>query len=470
MKIYKGKCASCGCSRASNNFKKRPKGCAIPEKYSLPLPHRSETNSRICYTCSLKHYKKIRPKPINFKKHSPITRRFKARKDFNLASMEALADRSDAVKFQVLTMSASLPPDISVPISNFLAILLKSRCQNRRRSGEECEGKFQLRGSKTNGKQTIIQLACSNCLAITEYCSQQDNGRIQLCHGDQSSRFYKADVRQVLLVLLAGSTYTAYETMNAANQNRVSKTTFYRIQELLCGGIISCCKQALAEYRIELAARLESNAMTWVAQLNGAWSHRGWKARHHTFVIRNIDENRVVCAVVLTKKHVGLVSGSDGSKVEKELHLGNYFGTSKGMEGEAFILALDELRDANLLPTLKLIVADGDSGIPSILQQTPGGCNNIEIAHDPGHQQKNFMRSLKEVFGVGKYKGFPYRIGKFYMRCLKRAEKEFQGHEQEIIDQRKAYFDTLWHAIPSDMRVFLIFFLLFLLSLKVMNE
>jgi hypothetical protein len=430
MKIYKGKCASCGCSRASNNFKKRPKGCAIPEKYSLPLPHRSETNSRICYTCSLKHYKKIRPKPINFKKHSPITRRFKARKDFNLASMEALADRSDAVKFQVLTMSASLPPDISVPISNFLAILLKSRCQNRRRSGEECEGKFQLRGSKTNGKQTIIQLACSNCLAITEYCSQQDNGRIQLCHGDQSSRFYKADVRQVLLVLLAGSTYTAYETMNAANQNRVSKTTFYRIQELLCGGIISCCKQALAEYRIELAARLESNAMTWVAQLNGAWSHRGWKARHHTFVIRNIDENRVVCAVVLTKKHVGLVSGSDGSKVEKELHLGNYFGTSKGMEGEAFILALDELRDANLLPTLKLIVADGDSGIPSILQQTPGGCNNIEIAHDPGHQQKNFMRSLKEVFGVGKYKGFPYRIGKFYMRCLKRAEKEFQGHEQ----------------------------------------
>ena len=311
--------------------------------------------------------------------------------------MEALADRSDAVKFQVLTMSASLPPDISVPISNFLAILLKSRCQNRRRSGEECEGKFQLRGSKTNGKQTIIQLACSNCLAITEYCSQQDNGRIQLCHGDQSSRFYKADVRQVLLVLLAGSTYTAYETMNAANQNRVSKTTFYRIQELLCGGIISCCKQALAEYQIELAARLESNAMKWVAQLNGAWSHRGWKARHHTFLVRDKDDNKVVSAITLTKKHVASVKSKDGKKIEKEVHLGNYFGTSKGMEGEAFILALKELEESGLLPSLKLIAADGDSGVPKIIRETKG-CDHIRVTGDPGHQQKNFMRSLKEVF------------------------------------------------------------------------
>ena len=449
MKVYKGKCASCGCTNQSSNFKKYPKGCAIPQKFSLPLPNRSEANHRICHFCSVKHYKRFRSKAKNFKKRSPTIRRFPSRKEFNLTTpTEALPDRSAAVKYQLIAMSASLPPDISVSMPNFLTILLNSRCQCRRRNGEECEGKFQLRGTKTNGRQTKIQLVCRDCLTITEYCSQQDNGRIQLRHGDQSSRFFKADVRQVLLVLLAGSTYTVYETMNAANPKRMSKTTFYRIQELLCSGIVSCCKQVLTEYRNELAARLGSSGMIWAAQLNGAWSHRGWKARHHSFIIRNVEDDKVVCAVVLTKKHVGLVTGSDGSKVEKELHLGNYFGTSKGMEGEAFILALEELREANLLSSLKILVADGDSGVPSILRKTPG-CSHIEVAHDPGHQQKNFMRSLKGVFGVGKYKGFPYRIGKFYMRCLKKAEKKFHGYEQEVVDKRKEYFDTLWQHVDG---------------------
>ena len=74
----------------------------------------------------------------------------------------------------------------------------------------------------------------------------------------------------------------------------------------------------------------------WVAQLNGAWGHRGWKARHHSFLVRNTVVNKVVSAIVLTKTHVVLVNAEDGRQVEKPVHKGNYFGTSKGMEGEAF--------------------------------------------------------------------------------------------------------------------------------------
>jgi hypothetical protein len=44
-----------------------------------------------------------------------------------------------------------------------------------------------------------------------------------------------------------------------------------------------------------------------------------------------------------------------------------------------------------------------------------------------------------------------FRLGivKFYMRCLKRAEKEFEGHDQEVIDKRKSAFDKLWKRVDG---------------------
>ena len=209
----------------------------------------------------------------------------------------------------------------------------------------------------------------------------------------------------------------------------------------------------MKEYREYLRIQLDATDATWVAQLNGAWSHRGWKARHHSFLVRAKNEDKVVSAVVLTKKHVAMVRGHGGVQAEQVVHEGNYFGTSKGMEGEAAIKAFEELKEANLLARLTHVAADGDSGVPKLIANTPG-CEHVEVAGDPGHQQKNFMRSLKEVFGAAQaYKGFPYRIGKFYMRCLKRAEHKFEGHSNEIVEQRHEYFMTLWtHALPHYTR------------------
>ena len=422
-------------------------GCDIPTNYSGSLTYLNEKNNKICLTCSLKHSKKSKAKAVKFKKQSPVTRRFQSRKSRTLALPESLASRSETVQYQAQTLTASLPTEITIQTSHFLSILLQGSCQSHRHDGAVCGGKLQLRETtKTSGKQVMVQLICTRCRSVTEYCSHENNGRIELKDDDQSYQFNKTDVRAVLLVLLAGSTYSVYETMNAGNQRRVTQPTFYRIQRLLCRGIVTFCKQILAEHRSRLATSLQTSNKSWNAQLNGAWSHRGWKARHHTFLVRDKDDNKVVSAITLTKKHVALVKSKDGKKIEKEVHLGNYFGTSKGMEGEAFILALKELEESNLLPSLKLIAADGDSGVPKILRET-NGCENIRVTGDPGHQQKNFMRSLKEVFGVRKYKGFPYRIGKFYMRCLKRAEQEYEGHSPDIVKKRKEYFDNLWqHA------------------------
>ncbi len=370
----------------------------------------NDVNTRICHPCLLRHSKQLKPKPVKFEKQSPVTRRFQSRKSRSLALPESLAGRSETVQNQVRTLTASLPYEITVQTTNFLSILLQGSCQCHRRNGSICGGKLELRGKlKTSGKQVMIQLQCFQCHSVTEYCSHETNDRIELMDGGQSYRFNKTDVRAVLLVLLAGSTYSVYETMNAGNQRRVTQPTFYRIQGLLFPGTVTCCKQILAEYRSELASSLQNSNKSWNAQLNGAWSHRGWKARHHTFLVRDKDDNKVVSAITLTKKHVALVKSKDGKKIEKEVHLGNYFGTWKGTEGEAFILALKELEESGLLPSLKLIAADGDSGVPKIIRETKG-CDHIRVTGDPGHQQKNFMRSLKEVFGAGKYKDFPIAL------------------------------------------------------------
>jgi hypothetical protein len=110
------------------------------------------------------------------------------------------------------------------------------------------------------------------------------------------------------------------------------------------------------------------------------------------------------------------------------------------------------LKEDDIFDLLSHIVCDGDSSIPKILQGYEGG-EKIQVANDPGHYQKNFMRALKDIFGGQKYKGFPYRIGKFYMRCLKRAEEQVSGHDEESVKERKEIFDQLWkHAFEHYTR------------------
>ena len=97
----------------------------------------------------------------------------------------------------------------------------------------------------------------------------------------------------------------------------------------------------------------------WKAQLNGAWSHRGYKAKHHTYMVRDFHSNRCVCEIVLTKEWKKVMTFRDGTTKEVTIP-GNYFGTSKGMEPVAFDLALKQLREDKVLPLLTKICGDGD--------------------------------------------------------------------------------------------------------------
>jgi Mutator-like transposase/Ulp1 protease family, C-terminal catalytic domain len=478
MSQYRGLCASCGCGRNSKRMQQYPQGYPIPDFFVGDLDHRSKENCRLCRPCYRQGVSSTSDKlktPVSVGKvktrrigaPSPVERVIKTRNVRSGArstlSIETLmTDRSQSARNDAVQAIANLPPSIQFETENFLSMVMKMRCDKEidERFGRVrvCNGRLDIRKSLKEGQRYKFQLQCAECKNVFEFASHSETGLLQLSIGNERLDVKKDDLRKVLLVLLAGSSYKSLSIIDSCD-GVMAESTFYRIQRFVCQGIADCCSGILKEGRVELKEKLDAKEKEkegsgkWVASLNGAWSHRGWSARQHSFLIRGKDENMVVCAVVLTKKHVALVNSGNEGKEERIVHEGNYFGTSKGMEGEAFIKAVEELKEDGLIPFLSHVVSDSDSSVPSIIANTKG-MEHLKQARDPGHYQKNFMRSLQDIFGkTSNYKGFPYRIGKFYMRCLKRAESMFQGHDEKTVVERKKHFDLLWkHALPHYTR------------------
>ncbi len=467
MLKYRGKCASCGSGRDSKKMKEYPKGYPIPENFSGELSYQNEKNCRLCRFCYRKGVQSssqmlktssiagnVKSRKVG--KSSPAVREIKTRnrrRDSTGSMIEKVMEgRSEIATNNMMEMVDGLPEVIEVETGNLLTMMLKMRCDKKyEKFGRdmECNGNFKCRKTKKEGNRWKFQLQCDSCKNVFEFATQAETGLVELSLGDDVINVKKEDLRKVLLVLLAGSTYAALHIIDSPDINLMAGSTFYAIQKFICQGIVNCCNDVLEKRRVALREELTELGTKWVASMNGAWSHRGWSARQHTFIIRAEDQNEVICAIVLTKKHVALINAPEGEQEEKVVHEGNYFGTSKGMEGEAFIVAIQQLRETGLIPLLSHVVTDGDSSIPHIIANNED-MKHLKEAKDPGHYQKNFMRSLQDIFGVSQnYKSFPYRIGKFYMRCLKRAESKYLGHDEEAVENRRKHFEDLWkYALP----------------------
>lgn len=453
---YKGRCASCGSGQNSERMRRYSAGYLVPENFSLPLEHRSPRNCRICKYCYDKHFGRAGEVPVRkklkFSVARPVIPRKKKDSVTSQVLMEAFEGRSQAAQVHAVEMANKWNDSNQHTWENeaVLRMLQNTRCTRKSvvfGREKECLGVMEFRDLGSKGPVRFVEMRCMNCGHGVRYSSQSSDGKVTLDIDGEEVCFRKDDVRDMLLVLLSGSTYTSYSMLKSPELSPMAESTFYRIQQALCAGVVRVCQDILREERSSLLQELVSRDGKWVAQLNGAWSHRGWTARHHTFLVRAKDQNKVVSAVVRTKKHVSYVRNAGGAMAEKVVHDGNYIGTSKGMEGEAFILALQDLRESDLLTRMSHVVCDGDSGIPKILVNTPG-CEHLKIAGDPGHMQRNFFRTLQDIFGMSlRYRGYPYRIGKFFMQCLKTAEMKFDGHSDEAVSARKACFDEMWqHA------------------------
>lgn len=134
-------------------------------------------------------------------------------------------------------------------------------------------------------------------------------------------------------------TRTAYHAM----EQWVLKVTEQVMQE--------GCQQAMISYQ----ETHPEEGMVWSSDCR--WSHQH-NTSQATYSCINTATQQVMHQVMLTKAHVHLLKGQ-----EVVVSPGNYFGTTKGMEGEGFHQLIDWLEGEGLLPYLHEFVCDQDSSV-----------------------------------------------------------------------------------------------------------
>jgi len=129
------------------------------------------------------------------------------------------------------------------------------------------------------------------------------------------------------------------------------------------------------------------------------------------YVLIDASTGKVLHQIVLKKACYQQVNGKIIT-----ISKGNYIGTSKGMEGEAFWWMLNWLEEKGLMVHFKLFVCDQDSSVLHQLHTDLQTKGQVEVIHKPGHTKKNFVKDLRNTFGNSKcYQKFPEHIAWWFM-------------------------------------------------------
>lgn len=184
----------------------------------------------------------------------------------------------------------------------------------------DCGGSFDLVDKKTKGVQLHYIMQCRKCSGFRSFKTCEDGLVDAVVDGKEVKGLSRDNLRIVLLALIGGLTFTQH---SYSTPTPLPEATWYRYQNILIPAIMEAGTQYFKEFR-----QLKKEKGEWRAQLNGAWSHRGFKARHHSYLVRDHDHNHVVSCIILKKDHVLQVTRRDGTVGEVKFS-GNYFGTSK---------------------------------------------------------------------------------------------------------------------------------------------
>lgn len=107
----------------------------------------------------------------------------------------------------------------------------------------------------------------------------------------------------------------------------------------------------------------------------------GWSQRRGAsagvYVLIDASTGKVLHQIILTKRCTRKIRGRTTI-----IRKGNYFGTSKGMEGEAFRRMLNWLDEKKLMPYFKVMVCDQDSSVLCQLREDPR-TKHVTVVHDP---------------------------------------------------------------------------------------
>jgi len=233
---------------------------------------------------------------------------------------------------------------------------------------------------------------------------------------------------------MSGVTWTTWNRLDASlNSNSLSKATWYSLTQHVWKAIETVKADRETAYTEQLLAINQPI----VVVADGAWSHRGFTAGQHDWVLLNAADKKAIFSIPLHRSRI--CKG-------KVVHQGNYDdGSSKGMEGYALDIAIKKLQGSGLVALITGWVGDQDSSLLKQLRECPAA-ERWEVHLDPGHAKKNLYKALDELFGEKKeFEGLASRISVFIMRLTKRAEKE---HAQNVVDMRRQFLQWLGCVVP----------------------
>lgn len=231
---------------------------------------------------------------------------------------------------------------------------------------------------------------------------------------------------------MSGVTWTVWNRLEAnLNSQSLSKATWYRLTQDVWKAIEAVRDDCTAAYIQQLLAANQSI----VVVADGAWSHRGYTAGQHDWVLFNAADNKAIFSIPLYRSRM---------RNGKVVHQGNYDdGSSKGMEGYALDIAIQRLQSSGLAVLITGWVGDQDSSVLKQLRECPAA-HTWQVHLDPGHAKKNLVNALDSLFGEKKaFDGLARRIPAFILRCTKRAEKEHAGDVSKMREQFLQWLDCV---------------------------
>ncbi len=399
MSVYKGRCGHCGANKNNRNFAARPAGRRFElnewklgddSGRKLRFFALNPKNNRVCNVCFDKNVRlrqgaarasqtpdgvsapprKRRldlvvesvdvpetprvtsapafttPPSVTITEHPRNSRRRKIPSvdDSDVAaetpiSIPRMPGRSAAAHVVAQEFAAQLPDTITLSSRSWMSSIMSFPCGNVK-SGNVCGGHLNPFDFSSTRQKLEIKFVCGKCKAAScFYVYPAGEQKLEFVGPDEKKHKVKEnDMRTVLKILLSGSTQQQYSIIQAGEADKVPKSTFYAIQKVICSVIVRVTEDALEEERKCMRREFESGQRTeWHAVCNGAWSHRGWTARQHTFQIRDHARQTVVCSIVLTKSHYVYEKAGVGEPVVAvPVYEGNYVGSSRAMENEAF--------------------------------------------------------------------------------------------------------------------------------------
>jgi hypothetical protein len=234
---------------------------------------------------------------------------------------------------------------VSVELGALISLLLEIPC---RRQG--CVGKHQLQDVKHHGQQHKIELYCRMCRRKLIFQTHQETGlvRVRLPTVEDEKELSLQRVVATILALMTGHSQKTLTYFTHSQDGGFTRTTADRYMQLLCPAVVEAAKASLKATRVEFKHRIGPNGK-YSASFDGGWRTRGAHAYGGSGDIisfpRKADERPVrLASAVLQRPHLIRVTLADGSKKELVIGADNHEGTSRGMEGEAFNLCLDDLK------------------------------------------------------------------------------------------------------------------------------